>query len=71
MSETGDSRATRKRKAFIRKRWSAGLTGSLIGPDALAAARFALKISENHLRDLMDWLEEIALARWAEYSTRS
>ena len=28
---------------------------------ALERLAFALKISENHLRDLMDWLEEIAL----------
>ena len=28
---------------------------------ALAGLAFALKISENHLRDLMDWLEEISL----------
>ena len=28
---------------------------------ALARLAFALKISENHLRDLMDWLEEVAL----------
>jgi hypothetical protein len=28
---------------------------------ALARLAIALKISENHLRDLMDWLEEIAL----------
>jgi len=28
---------------------------------ALARLAFALKIGENHLRDLMDWLEEIAL----------
>lgn len=28
---------------------------------ALAELAFALKIGENHLRDLMDWLEEIAL----------
>ena len=28
---------------------------------ALARLAFALEISENHLRDLMDWLEEIAL----------
>ncbi len=29
--------------------------------DALLALATALKINENHLRDLMDWLEEIAL----------
>ncbi|MBF8254855.1 MAG: hypothetical protein HW373_1550 [Deltaproteobacteria bacterium] len=29
--------------------------------DALARLASALKISENHLRDLMDWLEEISL----------
>ena len=29
--------------------------------DALYRLAFALKISENHLRDLMDWLEEISL----------
>jgi len=28
---------------------------------ALARLAFALKVSENHLRDLMDWLEEISL----------
>ena len=28
---------------------------------ALAQLAFALKVSENHLRDLMDWLEEISL----------
>ena len=28
---------------------------------ALARLAFALKISENHLRDLMDWFEEVAL----------
>jgi hypothetical protein len=28
---------------------------------ALAGLAFALKVSENHLRDLMDWLEEISL----------
>jgi hypothetical protein len=28
---------------------------------ALGKVAFLLKISENHLRDLMDWLEEIAL----------
>ena len=28
---------------------------------ALARVALALRISENHLRDLMDWLEEIAL----------
>ena len=28
---------------------------------ALERLAFALKISENHLRDLMDWLEELAL----------
>lgn len=28
--------------------------------DALASFVFELKISENHLRDLMDWLEEVA-----------
>lgn len=28
---------------------------------ALAEIAFALKMSENHLRDAMDWLEEIAL----------
>ena len=28
---------------------------------ALAGLAIALKISENHLRDLMDWLEEISL----------
>jgi hypothetical protein len=28
---------------------------------ALERLAFALKISENHLRDLMDWLEEVAL----------
>lgn len=28
---------------------------------ALAELVFALKIGENHLRDMMDWLEEIAL----------
>jgi hypothetical protein len=29
--------------------------------DALAEVAVGLKISENHLRELMDWLEEIAL----------
>lgn len=29
--------------------------------DALYRLAFALKIGENHLRDLMDWLEEISL----------
>lgn len=29
--------------------------------DALYRLAFGLKIGENHLRDLMDWLEEIAL----------
>ena len=29
--------------------------------EALAGLAISLKISENHLRDLMDWLEEIAL----------
>lgn len=29
--------------------------------NALAEIAFALKMSENHLRDAMDWLEEIAL----------
>ena len=29
--------------------------------DALSGLVFALKIGENHQRDLMDWLEEIAL----------
>jgi hypothetical protein len=31
--------------------------------DSLALGRlvFALKVSENHLRDLLDWLEEVAL----------
>src|SRR5688572_33062106 len=29
--------------------------------DALQEIAVGLKVSENHLRDLMDWLEEIAL----------
>jgi hypothetical protein len=29
--------------------------------DALGALAVSLKIGENHLRDMMDWLEEIAL----------
>jgi hypothetical protein len=29
--------------------------------DALGALAVSLKIGENHLRDIMDWLEEIAL----------
>jgi hypothetical protein len=29
--------------------------------DALAEIAVGLKVSENHLRDMMDWLEEIAL----------
>lgn len=29
--------------------------------DALAGLAFSLKVGENHLRDMMDWLEEIAL----------
>jgi hypothetical protein len=29
--------------------------------DALATLAFSLKISENHLREMMDWLEEISL----------
>jgi hypothetical protein len=33
---------------------------------ALAEIVFALKIGENHLRDIMDWLEEIALRDQAQ-----
>ena len=29
--------------------------------DGLFRVAYALKVSENHLRDLMDWLEEISL----------
>jgi hypothetical protein len=40
------------------ERW---LSWQAADADALARLAIALKIGENHLRDLMDWLEEIAL----------
>src|SRR5262245_15577594 len=60
MSET-EIRAYTAAKGFhpqTRERW---LSWKAADAGALIRLAFALKISENHLRDMMDWLEEIAL----------
>jgi hypothetical protein len=47
-------------RAQTLERW---LSWELLDRAALAELVLALKIGENHLRDLMDWLDEIALRR--------
>jgi hypothetical protein len=50
-----------KEKAFHRQTLERWLNWEPAARDALGAIALNLKISENHLRDMMDWLEEIAL----------
>ena len=54
-------RDTRTAKAFIGRRLIAGWVGNRAIRVPCRRSLSDLKISENHLRDLMDWLEEIAL----------
>ena len=60
MSET-EIRVYAKDKGFHPQTLERWLSWRAADAAALARLAFALKISENHLRDLMDWLEEIAL----------
>jgi hypothetical protein len=48
-------------KAFHPQTLERWLSWDAADGGALERLAFALKISENHLRDLMDWLEEVAL----------
>ncbi len=48
-------------KGFHRQTLDRWLGWQPADQDALQEIAVSLKISENHLRDLMDWLEEIAL----------
>ena len=50
-----------KEKAFHPQTLARWLAWEQPDRDALYRLAFALKIGENHLRDLMDWLEEISL----------
>ena len=50
-----------KEKGFHRQTLERWLSWGAADRDALGAIALNLKISENHLRDMMDWLEEIAL----------
>ena len=50
-----------KEKAFHPQTLARWLAWDQPDRDALYRLAFALKIGENHLRDLMDWLEEISL----------
>lgn len=59
-SET-EIREYAKKRSFQPKTLERWLSWEPADQDALAEMAQSLKISENHLRDLMDWLEEIAL----------
>jgi hypothetical protein len=50
-----------KEKAFHPQTLARWLAWEQPDRDALYRLAFALKIGENHLRDLVDWLEEISL----------
>jgi hypothetical protein len=60
MAET-EIRAYATTKSFHAQTLERWLSWEAADCGALERLAFALKISENHLRDLMDWLEEIAL----------
>jgi hypothetical protein len=60
MSET-EIRNYAQRKSFHPQTLERWLSWAEADRNALAEIAFALKMSENHLRDAMDWLEEIAL----------
>ena len=50
-----------KQRGFQQQTLERWLSWAADDRDALAALALSLKISENHLREMMDWLEEIAL----------
>jgi hypothetical protein len=50
-----------KRRGFDRRTLERWMSWAAADRDALATIVLNLRISENHLRDIMDWLEEIAL----------
>ena len=50
-----------KEKEFHQQTLARWLAWEQLDRDALYRLAFPLKIGENHLRDLMDWLEEISL----------
>lgn len=60
MAESG-IRDYAKAKGLHRQTLERWLEWQTADRDALAEIAIALKVSENHLRDMMDWLEEIAL----------
>jgi hypothetical protein len=60
MAET-EIRAYATSKGFHPQTLERWLSWNAADGGALERLAFALKISENHLRDLMDWLEEVAL----------
>ncbi len=60
MAET-EIRAYAASKGFHPQTVERWLSWDAADGGALERLAFALKISENHLRDLMDWLEEVAL----------
>jgi hypothetical protein len=60
MSETA-IRDYAKEKGFHARTLERWLNWQSLDRSALAELAFPLKCGENHLRDMMDWLEEIAL----------
>lgn len=60
MSET-EIRDYARERAFHAKTLERWLSWESTDQDALVQIAQSLKIGENHLRELMDWLEEIAL----------
>lgn len=60
MSEP-EIRAYAKEKAFHPQTLARWLAWEQPDRDALYRLAVALKVGENHLRDLMDWLEEVSL----------
>jgi hypothetical protein len=59
----GDSaiQAYANQRGFQRNTLDRWLNWAATDREALATLALSLKISENHLREMMDWLEEIAL----------
>jgi hypothetical protein len=56
-----DIQAYANQRGFQRNTLDRWLNWAATDREALATLALSLKISENHLREMMDWLEEIAL----------
>ncbi len=56
-----------KTRGFHRRTLDRWLGWQPADQDALEEIAVSLKVSENHLRDMMDWLEEISLRDDVKY----